>query len=284
MLKLQSRLGDLELIRPGRELVKEGELQKISRKGVGPRYFVLLSDCLLYCTYAGSWSGDSTSLRVTYKIPLASLQVRVSGTAEADYQNEFNITSPVRSCTLRAGSVSERNDWLDALNSAVEEHVSRKATFSAASTAGGLSNGNGSCDNNGGSIVVGLHQQSELKIGKSCNCNLYTILLCNFYLNFKLNYTLYCVRKVGRDPPTCPSTIKPFGNFFIFSLFGSNLDPRPPRHNVPELRSRVQRSRTSPSLPRLRESCLRDVLGQQGAASVQGIRGRQGLRRVLRTH
>ena len=70
MLSLQQRLGDWELVRPGRELLKEGMLQKISRKGVsfcqrsifghlcffkvGPRYFILLSDCLLYCEYQGS--------------------------------------------------------------------------------------------------------------------------------------------------------------------------------------------------------------------------------------
>jgi hypothetical protein len=65
MLRLQSRLGDWELIRPGRELVKEGELHKISRKGAGgTRYFVLLSDCLLYTSYQGAWAGDSTSLKV----------------------------------------------------------------------------------------------------------------------------------------------------------------------------------------------------------------------------
>ena len=29
--------------------MKEGELEKMSRKGVNTRYFVLLSDCLLYC-------------------------------------------------------------------------------------------------------------------------------------------------------------------------------------------------------------------------------------------
>ena len=157
MLRLQSRLGDLELIRPGRDLVKEGELQKMSRKGVGPRYFVLMSDCLLYCTYAGSWSGDSTSLRVTYKIPLSALQVRVSTAAEAEYENEFNITSPVRSCTLRASSVAERNEWLDALNSAIEEHVNRKATFSAAS--GGS---NGSVNNRNhpaGEVVAGVEER-----------------------------------------------------------------------------------------------------------------------------
>jgi len=127
MLKLQSRLGDWEFIRPGRELLKEGELQKISRKGVGSRYFVLLSDCLLYATYHGSWAGDSTSLKVSYTIPLNQLHVHVP-TAE-DFQNEFSITSNVRSCTLRARNVQERNDWLDALNSAIEEYRSRKATF-----------------------------------------------------------------------------------------------------------------------------------------------------------
>jgi len=127
MLKLQSRLGDWEFIRPGRDLVKEGELQKISRKGVTSRYFALLSDCLLYCSYQGSWAGDNTGLKVGYTIPLNQLQVHVP-TAE-DYQNEFSITSNVRSCTLRARNVQERNDWLDALNSAIEDYRSRKATF-----------------------------------------------------------------------------------------------------------------------------------------------------------
>ena len=44
MLKLQSRVGDWELIKPGRELIKEGELSKISRKGYGPRldYFEIM--------------------------------------------------------------------------------------------------------------------------------------------------------------------------------------------------------------------------------------------------
>ena len=158
MLRLQSRLGDLELIRPGRDLVKEGELQKMSRKGVGPRYFVLMSDCLLYCTYAGSWSGDSTSLRVTYKIPLSALQVRVSTSAEAEYENEFNITSPVRSCTLRASSVAERNEWLDALNSAIEEHVNRKATFSAASGGSVVAVGNHR-SHPAGEVVAGVEER-----------------------------------------------------------------------------------------------------------------------------
>ena len=103
MLQLQSRLGDyFELIRPGRDLIKEGELQKISRKGITPRYFVLLSDYLLYTTYSGSWSGsDTTSLRVSYQIPLATLTVKLPptthlNTVDGEMATELHLTSPVR--------------------------------------------------------------------------------------------------------------------------------------------------------------------------------------------
>ena len=100
MLDLQSRLGDWEVIRPGRELLKEGELMKISRKGIDTRYFILLTDCLLYSTYTGNLSLTSASLKVSYNIPLNHLQIQVP--QSEDFQNEFSITSNVRSCTLRA--------------------------------------------------------------------------------------------------------------------------------------------------------------------------------------
>ena len=112
----------------GRHLIKQGELMKISRKGTNPRYFILLSDCLLYTAYSGNLSTDLTTLRLSYKIPLTQLKVDVSNRAD-DFQNEFSITSTVRSCTLQAGTPKERNDWLDALQTAIEEHLTRKMTF-----------------------------------------------------------------------------------------------------------------------------------------------------------
>jgi len=124
---LQSRLGDFELIKPGRELVKEGELQKISRKEVVPRYFILLSDCLLYTTYHGTWVDGSTSLKVSYVIMLN--QLRISVPQSEAFQTEFSITSNVRSVTVRASDVTERNEWLEAINSAIEENQSKKASF-----------------------------------------------------------------------------------------------------------------------------------------------------------
>jgi len=78
----------------------------------------------LYTAYTGS----SNTLKVSYKIPLTSLDVKASYNIE-EFQTEFSITSPIRSCTLKAASVKERNEWLDALHTAIEDHQNRKRTF-----------------------------------------------------------------------------------------------------------------------------------------------------------
>ena len=49
-----------------------------------------------------------------------------------EFQEEFSITSNVRSFTVRAGSVDDRNDWLEAINSAIEEQQNRQSTFNPA--------------------------------------------------------------------------------------------------------------------------------------------------------
>ena len=53
LLLLQKRLGKQDLVRPGRELVREGEveLEELGQKEA--RHLVLLSDCLLCCSYKG---------------------------------------------------------------------------------------------------------------------------------------------------------------------------------------------------------------------------------------
>jgi len=42
LLQLQSQLGNYEIIKPGRMFLKDGELFKLSRKGMQPRYFILV--------------------------------------------------------------------------------------------------------------------------------------------------------------------------------------------------------------------------------------------------
>ena len=80
-------------------LIKDGEVEKISRKLVQTRYLILLSDCLLYTSYIGL----GTSLKVGYTIPLGDLQVRaVPPSPDRPSPTEFEITSSVTTFTIRA--------------------------------------------------------------------------------------------------------------------------------------------------------------------------------------
>lgn len=58
-MRLQSRLGNCEIIKPGRYIIKEGELDKVSRKIVQPRYFILvLNISPQLCTLQSSFMMD----------------------------------------------------------------------------------------------------------------------------------------------------------------------------------------------------------------------------------
>lgn len=129
---MQSRLGGYGLVQANRELIREGEILKISRNTVDQRYLILCNDCLIYAKHASSALSEG-SLKVSYKIPLANLTVDVPNAEE--YPQDFNIRSPVRSCTLRADSATNRERWVSALNQAIAEHLSRRATFAKAAIA-----------------------------------------------------------------------------------------------------------------------------------------------------
>ncbi|XP_014246193.1 FYVE, RhoGEF and PH domain-containing protein 6-like isoform X1 [Cimex lectularius] len=121
LLQIQFSLGGYEIIKPGREFIKEGELYKLSRKEMQLRYFVLLSDCLLYTTYSSSISG----LRVKYELQLSGMKVYKH---QMDIL-EFSIITSTRSFTLRARTEEECADWLNALLSAIKENNQRQLTF-----------------------------------------------------------------------------------------------------------------------------------------------------------
>lgn len=123
LLSIQSQLGNYEIIKPGREFVMEGELYKLSRKEMQLRFFILLSDCLLYTSYYGSMTG----LRVKNKLPLCGMKVCTSQTE--DCFNEFSIITSTRSFTLRARSQEECKAWVNALQNAIKENNYRQMTF-----------------------------------------------------------------------------------------------------------------------------------------------------------
>uniref|UniRef100_A0A1E1XGQ0 Putative rho/rac guanine nucleotide exchange factor/faciogenital dysplasia protein 3 n=1 Tax=Amblyomma aureolatum TaxID=187763 RepID=A0A1E1XGQ0_9ACAR len=123
LMSLQNRISNrYEVLKPGRTFLKEGELMKVSRKEMQPRYFVLFSDSLLYLlpTPQGFY-------RVNYELPLSGMKVMVP--PQQDYQNEFSVYTMKRSFILSASSPEEREEWISALTKAIEDNIHRKSSF-----------------------------------------------------------------------------------------------------------------------------------------------------------
>ncbi|XP_073994851.1 FYVE, RhoGEF and PH domain-containing protein 6-like isoform X3 [Rhodnius prolixus] len=123
LLQIQSKLGSHEIIKPGRKFLREGELFKLSRKEMQLRFFILLSDCLLYTTYL-----TMSTLKVNYELPLLGMKVQTNSTEKY----EFSIITSTRSFTLRARSSNEYGDWVRSLQSAIEDNNQRQLTFATA--------------------------------------------------------------------------------------------------------------------------------------------------------
>lgn len=121
-MELQSRLSDGILLAPDRRLIKHGELQKVSRKELQPRYFALVSykvtvfqflqtklpifvfflqmnDTLFVMIYNGSGGTVAKDLRINYELKLCDV-VRIAPPEKEDYPFEFKVITVKRSFSL----------------------------------------------------------------------------------------------------------------------------------------------------------------------------------------
>lgn len=125
LLKLQNMLiGHPEIVKAGRDYLREGMLMKLCRKDMQERMFFLLTDVLLYTTPMGA-----NQYKLNKMLPLLGMQVTVPDSP--DFVNEFSIISTTRSFTLTASTPEERDDWVEALNNAIDVVTKRKITFVA---------------------------------------------------------------------------------------------------------------------------------------------------------
>ncbi|KAH9487650.1 FYVE, RhoGEF and PH domain-containing protein 6 [Bulinus truncatus] len=124
LLEVQrSLIGQFEVIQPGRVLIKKGELQKLSRKEMQPRMFILFSDVLLHTT------PTTTGYKINNILPLIGMKV-CSPKLEV-YKFEFNIICVQRSFTLSASTSKEKEEWVSALQTAIETNAKKHHTFEA---------------------------------------------------------------------------------------------------------------------------------------------------------
>lgn len=83
---------------------------------------VQFSDSLLYLVPT-----PQGFLRVNYELPLSGMKVMVP--PQQDYQNEFSVYTTKRSFILSASSPEEREEWISALNTAIQDNIHRKSSF-----------------------------------------------------------------------------------------------------------------------------------------------------------
>ncbi|XP_061839640.1 FYVE, RhoGEF and PH domain-containing protein 6 [Nerophis lumbriciformis] len=123
LMQIQYSLnGHQEIVQPGRVFLKEGTLMKLSRKVMQPRVFFLFNDALMYTTPV-----QSAQFKLNCVLSLAGM--KVSKPSQEAYQNELNIESVERSFILSASSATERDEWLEAIAKAIDDHTKKKITF-----------------------------------------------------------------------------------------------------------------------------------------------------------
>lgn len=146
LLAIQARIinrqGDI--VQPGRVFIKEGELMKICRKQIQPRWFVLLNDALLYLTQVQSsdilYLNNELSLddcQIFTRSDKSKNQDNIGQSTTKKHENssspeerEFSVCTKTRSFTLIARSPQERDEWMNAFKRTIDEYLARRRSFS----------------------------------------------------------------------------------------------------------------------------------------------------------
>ncbi|SPQ96368.1 unnamed protein product (mitochondrion) [Plasmodiophora brassicae] len=109
--------GQVNLISPDRELIKTGEMTKLfsnQSRHVSRgkrRRFVLLTDCLIYAKVDGIH-------KIKHILPL--YQMKVVDVPDGNEASAFQLVSPVKTITLAADTPENKEEWMDAIQSAVD--------------------------------------------------------------------------------------------------------------------------------------------------------------------
>lgn len=124
LTELQRDLVGIEsLVAPGRELIREGCLHKLTRKGLQQRMFFLFSDMLLYTSRDAA---GSSLFRMRGLLPLRGMLLIVLDPPVEDQASEwsvphsFTIYAAQKTIMVAASTQLEKAKWLHDLNTAID--------------------------------------------------------------------------------------------------------------------------------------------------------------------
>lgn len=123
LIELQRDLVGIDtLVHRDRIFIREGCLQKFSRKGYQQRMFFLFSDFLVYTSRVAS---SVLQFKVHGQLPLRGMIVEESDHAKMAVANSFAIYGGNKCILVAAGSQEEKDKWIEDLNEAIIRAKSR---------------------------------------------------------------------------------------------------------------------------------------------------------------
>ncbi|CAH1780617.1 unnamed protein product [Owenia fusiformis] len=116
LVELQRDLVGIDnLVQPIREFIREGCLQKLSRKGYQQRMFFLFSDMLVYTSRTAT---PTLQFKVHGQLPLRGMIVEENG-SKMDVANSFAIYGGNRCLMVAASTQEEKDKWIEDLVEAI---------------------------------------------------------------------------------------------------------------------------------------------------------------------
>ncbi|XP_041500866.1 FYVE, RhoGEF and PH domain-containing protein 3 isoform X2 [Microtus oregoni] len=134
LLEVYEQLGGEEdIVNPANELIKEGNIQKLSAKNgtAQDRHLFLFNNVMLYCVPKLRLMGQKFSVRE--KMDISDLQVQ--DIAKPNAARTFIITGRKRSLELQTRTEEEKKEWIQVIQATVEKHKQKSETFRAFSSA-----------------------------------------------------------------------------------------------------------------------------------------------------
>ncbi|XP_052583994.1 FYVE, RhoGEF and PH domain-containing protein 3 [Peromyscus californicus insignis] len=134
LLEVYEQLGGEEdIVNPANELIKEGNIQKLSAKNgtTQDRHLFLFNNVMLYCVPKLRLMGQKFSVRE--KMDISDLQVQ--DTVKPNAARTFIITGRKRSLELQTRTEEEKREWIQVIQATVEKHKQKSETFRAFSGA-----------------------------------------------------------------------------------------------------------------------------------------------------
>ncbi|KAM6978099.1 FYVE, RhoGEF and PH domain-containing protein 1 [Aplochiton taeniatus] len=128
LLKVYELLGGEEdIVNPTNELIKEGNILKLSAKNgtSQDRYLILFNDRLLYCVPKLRLIGQKFGVRA--RINVDGMELKES--SSLNIPRTFLVSGKQRSLELQARTEEEKKDWIMAIQATIQRHELTLETF-----------------------------------------------------------------------------------------------------------------------------------------------------------